>query len=343
MEEKGTWQLEALVKPENPFTNDVLLDWRKQLDDFNAGAEECPLPNFRINADEEWVAEYQSKYEEKGMGLHFELLPDPFRGDPRAPVWILLLNPGYSEVDRYDHLGLCPICGKRLVRVDGKTTSHVNGCVTRFFGSRLPDASAALKSRQDMLLEELKLNFSKPRQFLWFDPNFNTVPEENATAAGKGGRLWWKGFLFGSCDERSENYVLPKCKIVKSTPNLNYELGRRIFALELFPYHSSRFDSGFVYKNTYRDSQYFRLWYHLVNWAVQTEKILIVRYAAVRDALKDAVGCSLYESYREKILNMASIQPSLTYNNIYGRGEKKKNGKSAVANLEVALTNPFEC
>lgn len=314
-------ELQSIIDGGNPYTEQLLNAWRKQLDDFNAGAAVCPLPNFRIDDDEEWIDEYQRKYEKKGRGLHFELLPDPFRGDPRALVWILLLNPGYSEVDRYDHLGLCPLCGKRLVRVDGKATSHENGCATRFFGSGLSDVSASLKSRQDMLIEELKLDLSKPRKFLWFEPDFHTVPEENATVAGKGGSLWWKEFLFGDGD--SDGYLFPNCDIKPDSG-----IGSRLFALEAFPYHSNKFDSSFLQNQNFRNSDYYGFWCSLVRWAVGTGRKIIVRYAAVEQALKNAIGTD-FANKKNDILRMASINPSLTLRNLYGENYR--------ANSEVAV------
>jgi len=318
----GQKELEDLIKSGNPFNDAVLSDWRKQLDDFNASAAVCPLPNFKMDADEKWIAAYQNKFGKKEKGLHFELLPDPFRGDPRAPVWILLLNPGYSEVDRYDHLGLCPFCGERLVRADGKATSHENGCAARFFGSRLPDASAALRYRQNMLIEELKLDLSTPRKFLWFEPVFHTVTEENVTVAGKGGSLWWKNFLFGKA--ASNSYLLPNCNITEPTPTI----GNRIFALEVFPYHSMKFDPSFLDNELYRESKYFEFWCSLVRWAVDTGRKIIVRYAAVERALKNAIGAD-FANKKDDILCMASIKPSLTIQNLCG--------KDCVANSKVAV------
>ena len=147
--------------------------------------------------------------------------------------------------------------------------------------------------------------------------------------------------MFGSRDENSDKYILPKCGIKDGTPNLSSELGKRIFALELFPYHSSHFGSRFVYLKAYKQSPYFELWGSLVKWAVEANKILIVRYAAVRDALKYVLGDNVYDGSRGNILNMASIYPSLTYGNLCGK--KMKNSKVAVNNLYASLTNHAEC
>ena len=323
-------KLEDLIKRENPFNGAVLAEWRKQLNDFNAGAAVCPLPNFRMNADEEWVAEYQKKYETKGLGLHFELLPDPFRGDPRAPVWILLLNPGYSEVDRYDHLGLCPLCCKRLVRADGKATFHENGCAARFFGSGLPDASAALKSRQNMLIEDLKLDLSKVRKFMWFESVFHTVPEKNADVAGKGGCLWWKDFLFGRTS--SNRYLLPSCDITEPTPMI----GSKIFALELFPYHSKKFDATFLDGKTYRNSNYFKFWCLLVIWALKSGRKLIVRYVSVENALNRALAGANISDRADSVFRIASINPHLTTRNLCGK-DCEANSVGAIESLRQAL------
>lgn len=324
-------ELQSIIDGGNPYTEQLLNAWRKQLDDFNAGAAVCPLPNFRMDDDEEWIDEYQRKYEKKGRGLHFELLPDPFRGDPRAPVWILLLNPGYSEVDRYDHLGLCPLCGERLVRADRKTTSHENGCAARFFGSGLPDASAALKSRQDMLIEELKLDLSTPRKFLWFEPDFHTVPEENVTLAGKGGSLWWKEFLFGDGD--SDGYLLPSCGIKQ--PDI--AIGKRLFALESFPYHSKKFDSSFLQDEKFCHSDYFKFWCFLVGWAVESGRKIIVRYEAIRKVLERMIGKSVYANNKGNIISMASINPSLTIGNLCGKN-CRANSMELVESLREVLS-----
>ena len=317
-------ELKSIIDEGNPYTEQLLNAWRKQLDAFNQGAGEQPLPCFKRDEDSAWIDEYQRMYEKKGKGLHLELLPDPFRGDPRALVWILLLNPGYSEVDRYDHLGLCPVCGERLVRVDGKTTSHEKGCAARFFGSRLSDASAALESRQNMLIEELKLDLSKPRNFLWFEHDFHTVSEEYATVAGKGGSLWWKEFLFGDGD--SDGYLFPNCDIKPDSG-----IGSRLFALEAFPYHSNKFDSSFLQNEGFRNGGYFKFWCSLVRWAVGTGRKIIVRYAAVEHALKNAIGTD-FANAKNDILRMASINPSLTLRNLCGRN-CQVNSKGAIDEL----------
>ena len=36
----------------------------------------------------------------KEYDLHTDLPPQPFQGNPKAPVWILLLNPGYNKDDK---------------------------------------------------------------------------------------------------------------------------------------------------------------------------------------------------------------------------------------------------
>ena len=177
--------LKNIIKTKNPFLN-ALQAWRREMDEFNASKGETKKPQFVLKEDEECIDKYQKQHEGTVWKLHFELLPDAFRGDPRAPVWILLLNPGYSEVDLYDHLGLCPICGKRLVRTDGKRTSHKYDCVARCFGGNLKNASNALKLRQDLMLDELNLDLSKRHDFFWFNECFDTVSPDVTMLAGKG-------------------------------------------------------------------------------------------------------------------------------------------------------------
>ena len=295
------------ILEDNPFI-DVLKTWSEQLEQFNNGKiNKCQL---RLLVDDGDVKLENSK--KTNLQFHFELIPDVFRGDPRAPVWILLLNPGFSEIDLYDHLGLCPFCEKRLVVSHGLEVEHSHECVHAWLGAELDDPKAALRFRQEMMLKQLKLVLDEEScKYAWFDRSFRTIAPEKRTKLGKGGYWWWKEFLFGS--ERSNaSYLLQECNINEDSAGL----GRRFFAIDAFPYHSKNFDKGIFSQREYQDGPYFTFWKKLVEWALGSGRKLIVRYKIILDVLKNNIDKQILNASNDSIFWMPSLTPHLTRNNI---------------------------
>ena len=59
---------------------------------------------FVLSGDRESITAYNQQYGSKqDVQLHPELLPEPFIGHPSAPVYLLSLNPGFSDEDRVLH------------------------------------------------------------------------------------------------------------------------------------------------------------------------------------------------------------------------------------------------
>ena len=86
--------------------------WKKDLQDLHDGRKQMQDLRFILKSDCENFNKFQNGFARKNKTrdtfLHPEVLPQPFIGTPCAPVWYLLLNPGYSFLDRYDHLGILP-------------------------------------------------------------------------------------------------------------------------------------------------------------------------------------------------------------------------------------------
>ena len=59
---------------------------------------------FVLPGDREIITAYNKQYgSRQDVQLHPELLPEPFIGHPSAPVYLLSLNPGFSDEDRVLH------------------------------------------------------------------------------------------------------------------------------------------------------------------------------------------------------------------------------------------------
>lgn len=53
---------------------------------------------YLLDSDKEAILNFNKSANENHF-IHYELLPEPFIGDPNAPIILLNLNPGYSEKD----------------------------------------------------------------------------------------------------------------------------------------------------------------------------------------------------------------------------------------------------
>lgn len=135
----------------NPWTG-VIAEWEGMLKRGKPGTK------FTLHGDEALVDASDDK-------LHTELPPQPFIGDPRAPIWLLFKNPSYCDLDRYDFLE--PTKAER--------------------GAHAPHRPQALANRQHCLLQQFKLE--KNASFYPLDDAFATVPLQGA--ANKGTHNWW--------------------------------------------------------------------------------------------------------------------------------------------------------
>lgn len=233
--------LEIVLK-KNPFTPSLIKKWRKDIKQFGKGNKILSKLNFILPDDDM----QDLKKSGNDCKVHFEVLPQPFLGDPNAPIWMLLLNPGYHVIDRYDHLGYCPLCKEICCRKD------------------------MLHRRQKLLLDQLQ--FKCHRFFPAFDESF----EESYTLMDSrncGIYGWWRKCCFGA--DKTSGFLMneeysEKCSYV----------GSKIFAIECFPYHSKKFSMGLIQKTKYYD-----FWCRLVLWAISNKKYFILRSEKIRQVL----------------------------------------------------------
>lgn len=259
-------ELEGILEA-NPFLG-AIAKWEEDLCRFHKGEKQLAELSFVLESDKGRVADYQSHVAKRTASwdsfLHPEVLPQPFIGDPRAPVWFLLLNPGYSFPDRYDHLGVCSFCERKLIE----------GCKSlECTFERGRDRVKSLKQRQQLLLNQLLLRENS--SFYMLDESFNTLPDD-ATFKKKGGYNWWRTVLFGASNPKG--FLLHECG-VKQDP---IAVGKKIFVLECAPYHSQNFNKKVLWK----ESGYTKFWISLISWAVKTNRKFIVRSERIADLLK---------------------------------------------------------
>ena len=249
-------QLEKILV-KNPFRQEVD-QWKKDLQDFHDGRKQMQDLRFILKSDCENFNKFQNGFARKNKTrdtfLHPEVLPQPFIGTPCAPVWYLLLNPGYSFLDRYDHLGILPNQEKYEISA----------------GS---NSAELLSKRQELLIEQLCLKADTPFHIL--DNSFNTLSNARGSRK-KGGFRWWKANLFGV--NRSNGFLFPECGANATADSMS----RNLFVIECCPYHSQNFDKRILWE----DSEYQIFWKSLIEWAICSGKRFIVRSRNVFNVLK---------------------------------------------------------
>ena len=250
----------------NPFLQE-LDKWENDLSSFIEGRIQLRDLNFVLSSDKNNFEIYQKKVARRSKNgdtfLHPELLPQPFIGDPRAPIWYLLLNPGYSEIDLYDHLGICPCCSRKLFCGD---VALEDGLLDKGRNKR-----DSLVKRQELLIKQLRLECEYP--FYLLDDSFNTLYNNSMFDAKTGGFGWWHTVLFGA---RGENgFLFPECGVTADSQSV----GHKLFAIECCPYHSVNFDK----KVLWAENKYMEFWARLIAWAVNSD---IVRNKRIYELLR---------------------------------------------------------
>ena len=230
--------LETVLR-KNPFTPLLIKKWRKDIKQYGKGNKILSKLSFILPDDDM----QDLKKAGNDCELHFEVLPQPFLGDPNAPIWMLLLNPGYHVIDRYDHLGYCPLCKEICCRKD------------------------MLHRRQKLLFDQLQ--FKCHRFFSAFDESFKEsytlMDIRNCGIYG-----WWRKCCFGA--DKSSGFLMNE----KHSEKCSY-VGSKIFVIECFPYHSKKFSMSLIKK-----SKYYNYWRGLVSWAIDNEKYFIIRSEKIR-------------------------------------------------------------
>lgn len=261
-----TEKLDSILQT-NPFLSE-LDRWESDLEAFREGRMKLEGLQFVLSSDMDKFNWYQQNVacqtENVDTFLHPEVLPQPFIGDPRAPVWYLLLNPGYSFPDRYDHLGVCSFCGRRF---------HENGKEKDCLFDNGRNRVESLKRRQVLLLQQLRLGSDMP--FYLLDDSFDTLKADRGHGKD-GGFRWWRTILFGA--NTTSGFLLPECGVEQEP----IAVGKKIFVLECAPYHSRNFDSRVLWGG----SEYMKFWASLISWAIETGRRFIVRSTKVAEILK---------------------------------------------------------
>lgn len=233
----------------------------------------------------------KTNYDE--LRFHTDILPQPFIGNPSAPVWILLKNPGYSSADIYDLKDINE--GINAVRSKGgreEQILHIDGM----------DDNEALQKRKTMVINQLGFKFEDDSDFYILRPEFNTMPKRKKVL---GGYNWY------------ERYLCSRTGFLREHENDISFLSQKIFILDYIPYHSKKFchPRGVVF-------QHQRLWENLVKHAIENNKVLVVRGNYLLNKVHQSIGDNHYQTAcaESRIFKFNGRSASFTRNNISNCG-----------------------
>ena len=249
----------------NPFNKSVVASWRKQLEAFRQGQVQFADLKFSIEADQAAIVGTKQEARTK-----WQVLPQPFIGNPEAKIWILNINPGFCMMDYFDNLTIdkSDYCGKMVEEANKKDKEALN--IIRNEMPNDDNERTRLEMRQKSALNQL--TFCEKSFFFLKDcfKHDRLINRQKIFC----GYEWWRRMLFGNGKKH------------KFIGNMNRREGQHyaawssenIFNLESFPYHSTSFYSDASFNRQWPESTYYKFWKSLINWAVQDEsRIFIVR------------------------------------------------------------------
>ena len=285
----------------NPF-NSIVGTWRDTCKKI-VGNREDRFDDFILPDDVDGVNEYNDSMKDDSKKIIKHIIPQPYVGNPEAPIWLLYINPGYHDEDEY---------GLRNASVDNHRTAE------RFWNQLIPYNENIewryLAKRQKMILDQLDFSFEEGCENYFMHPDFygenmlrelldeNTFDDykrRNKTFLNIGSK-YWKKHLFGPAEN---GYFLSAI-----SDNIMDVMNKNVFILEMYPYHSKNFNKVLFDKNKFR-SKYLVFWKKLVNYALDSNKIIISRsVCSIINLLKE--GSNAEEVERKCIGRMLFIKNS---------------------------------
>lgn len=195
---------------------------------------------FVLEGDRSGIEDYNKEQKNKDTYIHLDAPPQPYIGNPTAPIWLLLMNPSYSPVDEAEITGRIPENLKELINKKG--LKYIN----------FIERSSPQERRRFM---EAQLPFKQQSSFYPLEEDFNVWDHDGGSPQGS--YRWWQKML------------LEKNICNHSRPTLN-----GFFVLESFPYHSRNFDEIIPWKLS---RSHCLFWVMMVAYALANKKILLCR------------------------------------------------------------------
>ena len=220
---------------------------------------------FVLERDEPVLKGFESFSGNEISRLLLNLPPQPFIGSPKAKIWILQFNPGYSEtIDSFDYLGKDNL---------SEHDDHKNTTVSR------------LNERIEMLCSQYRF---ENKVFYPLTSVFQTFRKGFRKGHERGTYLWYQEILFPQNDG---------CFKFVAKQNREKFCRDNIFVIEFFPYHSKTFNL-----NIFPFLPSFDFWRRLIHYGFRRNKIMLCHGLRSRNSITASVLASV-EGFERAIRN----------------------------------------
>ena len=249
---------------------DILKDnpWPEMAQKLENAMKVNPLAlagRFVLERDESVLNSFGSLPGNEISRLLLNLPPQPFIGSPKAKIWILQFNPGYSEtIDSFDYLGK-----DSLPEHDDHKIAIVS----------------SLKERIDLLCSQYRF---KNKVFYALTQRFHTFRKGFRKGHERGAYLWYQESLFPRNDG---------CFSFVAEQKREEFCRDNIFVLEFFPYHSKTFNL-----NIFPFLPSFDFWRRLIHYGFMKNKIMLCHGLRSKNSVMASVLASV-EGFEAAISN----------------------------------------
>ena len=251
---------------------------------------------FVLPDDQNAIARYNTGRDNDDTYIHLEAPPQPFTGNPDAPIWLLLMNPSYDEVDIFDQVD--EKIGEERINAVGNIEIRRRGA----FGRR----RTLMENQYSFNLNLDNMVYDCP----WFyvlDESFHTISRRGH--AKHGSYDWWNRFLL------SQNIC-----------EANRERLRKFFVLESFPYHSRNFGGIRRQGPAALARSHCEFWKEMITAALNENKLLLCRGREIAERV-----CRIAADSGYKDSNIFVCKNPRNFNVGYGKFVSYRGGRDADA------------
>lgn len=251
--------LDSILR-DNPWT-----EMAQKLENEMKVATSTLSGSFVLERDKAILRRFGGLSGDEGSRLLLDIPPQPFIGSPKAKIWILQFNPGYSEtIDSFDYLGKDSL---------PEHDDHKSAIVS------------SLRERINLLCAQYRF---ENNVFYALTSQFHTFKRGFRKGHERGVYLWYQESLFprnGGCFQ-----FVAKQKREKFCRD-------NIFVIEFFPYHSKTFNC-----NIFPFLPSFAFWRRLIHYGFRKNKIMLCHGLRSRNSITASVLASV-EGFEGAISN----------------------------------------
>lgn len=214
--------------------------------------------DYILPEDRDSFAAWNNSVRDPRHKLRADILPQPFVGNPSAPVWVLMRNPGLAALDYYD---LVSVDNYDEYRHDLDADSWGN------ISDQYLQHRESLADRRECVLRQFSFDRQREEEFYLLKDIFNTYTDVHGNV--QGGYQWYKRYFL------CHGGLLAHRMIADGIQSEILTVSRSVFVLDYCPYRSHSYPKETEVPPV--NFRHHRLWAALVGYALQHGKFIVAR------------------------------------------------------------------